>query len=179
MLLTGVNQGTTTVHTKGKATTVETTTSWTIEDASTLLQVRDDKTNSTGEIMPQQESADDPAETDELLVVERTSAEHAAATQIQQAYRKALKRVRAVKAGLAEQRHSFTVQCIREAYNMPWPASFSQYRLLYRGPLVHALTCAEYIFQKAYAAKQEMKHALMTADHHELEGLRTKHTDGK
>ena len=103
--------------------------------------------------------------------------EMAAARTIQAAYRKANQRkLRRTKSGLQATREAFFDSCALIARSMNWPTRY--YRLLFLGPLTHALLTADRIHRFAHSAKQKAKRQLNDLkDHQDIEDARARQTE--
>jgi len=99
-----------------------------------------------------------------------------AAQLIQTSYRRVLSRRKGVaKAGLAASRVAIYETCCAEALKMDWPRRC--YRLLFLGPLVHALLCLEVIHADVSSQKKDVKKRMVVARYQELADLGQKQTE--
>jgi hypothetical protein len=91
-----------------------------------------------------------------------------AARLIGAAYRHVLSRRKGLaKAGLAANRATLCDAYLTQARQMDWPNRY--YRLLFQGPLVHALLCLEVVQKFSLSLKEKAKKRSLTAKYQELE----------
>jgi hypothetical protein len=99
-----------------------------------------------------------------------------AARIIASIYKRALSRRNGVaKSGLAASRAAIYDKCYAEDQKMDWPKR--HYRLLFRGPLVHALLCLELINKHVHSLKVKTKKRLSVAVYEELEEVKKTQTE--
>jgi hypothetical protein len=99
-----------------------------------------------------------------------------AARLIQSAYRRVLSRRNGMaKAGLAASRAAIYETCFAEACKMDWPRK--HYRLLFLGPLVHALLCLDAMQADVASQKKDAKKRMRAAVYQELEDSGKKQTE--
>ncbi|KAF9014907.1 hypothetical protein BDQ17DRAFT_1418043 [Cyathus striatus] len=88
-----------------------------------------------------------------------------AAMVILATFRRARQRKEAEKAAL----NVHFVSCLTESKSMDWPTRY--YRLMFLGPLPHALVCLDAIYAHCVSTKEKTKKQLPKAIHQELENL--------
>jgi hypothetical protein len=99
-----------------------------------------------------------------------------AARLIQATYRRVLSRRNGrAKAGLAASRTVIYEACCAEARKMEWPRKY--YRLLFLGPLVHALLCLDVIQADVASQKKVVQKRMRVAVIQELDDLGKKYTE--
>lgn len=103
--------------------------------------------------------------------------EFVAARTIQAAYRKATRcKSRKMQSGPQATREAFFNSCALIARGMNWPTPY--YRLLFLGPLTHALFTADWIYQFAHSSKQKAKRQLNDLkDNRSIEDARARQTE--
>jgi hypothetical protein len=106
-----------------------------------------------------------------------TQAEKDAAISIQHVYR--IYRAKHQLSGTPREaaRKVYFEQCLKQAQNMQLP--YGIYRMLFLGPLAHALLCADKIQQAIFAAKKKAKGQLLDVKHEDLENIRARQTKSK
>ena len=98
-----------------------------------------------------------------------------AAQLIKSTYKRILSRRNgAAKRGLAASRAAIYDVCYAETQKMDWPNR--TYRLLFLGPLVHALLCLDVVHADVASLKKGIKKRLHAAAYQELEELGKKQT---
>ena len=98
-----------------------------------------------------------------------------AASVIQRVYQRTLSRRKgSAKAGLAATRASIYDTCLVEARKIEWP--YKYYKLLFLGPLVHALLCLEVIHDFVLSLKSKTKKLFRNATYQELQDLGQRQT---
>jgi hypothetical protein len=109
-------------------------------------------------------SADDVPISPEFLE-ERNNA----ARRLLARYRRVVRsREKPTKEGIAAVRAKHIETCMEQAEKIEWTAK-SVYRLIFRGPLPHALTCVDALLKGAMAEKKKLKDSRAKAEHEALE----------
>ncbi|KAJ7237490.1 hypothetical protein B0H12DRAFT_1238227 [Mycena haematopus] len=110
-----------------------------------------------------------------LEAVQHTEEEIRAASVIQQAFTRALRRAERrkqaemAKPNLSASCATFFAICLKEAEGIDWPNR--AYRLRYLGPLPHLLVCLDVVLTTVQKQKKQVKKDLREATHEKLEAL--------
>jgi hypothetical protein len=106
-----------------------------------------------------------------------TQQEKQAARTIQAEYRRYLREKEVTGSARDAARKVYFEQCRNQAENMCF--AHPSYRLLFLGPLAHALLCIDKVQQAIFAAKKKAKSQLLDVKHEDLEDIRARQTNSK